>query len=219
MPRSTDPTGAMPPEAADGSLTLTVSPARAASRLRLAFAVMAAECVALLVLWWRLGGVAAIGPMFIYLLLFAAAITLLAVVWILLPYVLDPPRLSIAAGGITMKQRGRTVTIGWHDLGAITLKTVSDGRYGVQTRTVLSGPGTRQISFLPVFDVAPSALATYIRDAQAAVLGSTPPPLIENQNFLLFSKSFQRGVILLMLAIAAVFLLLILLMARGYPVR
>jgi hypothetical protein len=219
MQRSTDPTGAMPPTAPDGSVTLTVSPARAAAKMRLAFIVMAAECAALLVLWWRTGGVPAIGPIFIYVLLFAAAVTLLAVAWILLPYVLDPPRLSIAAGGITMKRLGRTVTIGWRELGAITLKTVSDGRYNVQTRTVLSGPGGREMSFLPVFDVAPLALATYIRNAQAAVLRSTPPPLIENQNFLLFSKIFQSRVILLMLGIVAVVLLLILLLARGSLVR
>jgi hypothetical protein len=179
MARSKDPQGQLPAPGADGSLTLTVSAAHRAATIRAGLGIIVLGGAGALFLWWQAAGTAVIGLPLQLEALAAGAIALLALAPLLTPDLLFPPRLTIDARGIGATRRGRTITIGWDELRAITLKTVPAGRGGrTQTVTMLSGPGATRITFLPIYGVAPRLLATYISDLQAAVRGTPPLPVL-----------------------------------------
>jgi len=183
MPALKDPTGAMPAAAADGSVTLTVSRARAAAAKRAALTIAGLGSAAVLFLWWQSGGALVLTLPLRLEALAVGAVALLALAPLLSLDLLFPPRLTIEARGIISVRRGRVTEIGWGELRGIMLKSVPAGRGGrTQTVTVLSGAGDKRIAVLPIFDVAPSVLAAYINEIHAAVGGEAPLPILRTSS-------------------------------------
>jgi hypothetical protein len=91
-----------------------------------------------------------------------ALIFIPAIPWILLT-LLYPTRLVIDASGITYRVAGRARRIAWAEIQGIDVRQVPvDRSGGRQTATDVRGAAGRKLIWMPVFGVAPVALAQYL---------------------------------------------------------
>ena len=94
-----------------------------------------------------------------------------AIPWMLLN-LLYPRRLVIDDGGITYRMGGRVRRMAWREIRRIDVREVAIDRFGGrQTMTDLQSAAGRTIAWLPVFGVAPVALADYLSARRSQVYG------------------------------------------------
>jgi len=180
MGQNNDPTGAVPAEDAEGRLVLTQTHALYAKS---ACAAFLAGCVALysLVFWYKFLALHAAPP--------AADIrgrvlgVLSSCAWPVLLWMLLklawPPSLTIDAQGITARNLARLRRLSWEEMREIRLAEVTVGRGGqVQTQTMISGPDFR-ISWMPVYGVAPKALAKYVAARRRQARPTLPLEIVD----------------------------------------
>jgi hypothetical protein len=174
MPRNVDPAGPLPPADADGRLVLAETKA---TIVKTAISAFGAGCVALynVLFWYKVLALHIVPPISDIRSRVFGIVSLLA--WPALPWLvlklLLPASLTIDADGILARGKTSLRRLGWEEIREIRLREITMGRGGkTQTQTIVIGPDFR-ISWMPVYGVAPKALADYLlerrRQARPAV--------------------------------------------------
>jgi len=172
--RNVDPRGKLPAADGDGRLVLEESKAVLA-KTALSALVMGFVALYALLFWYKALVLRIVPPVTDIRGRVYGVVSLLAwpgLFWLLLKLLLSA-RLTVDTEGIVFRDWKGALRLGWEDVREVRLREVVMGRGGkVQTRTLVMGPQDR-ISWMPVFGVAPRALAAYLierrREARPAV--------------------------------------------------
>jgi hypothetical protein len=168
MMRSTDPTGPVPAEDENGRLSLTETNANYAF---FAFATFTITCIAAgSVVFWYLylfqHGAPQITSQKLRIFGFIC-IVLVPFVPVCYLNLIYPPLLTIDDDGLNYRNLGKFKRIRWADIEAIDLKLIVNGRTRTTTtQTVIKAAGQR-VAWMPVFGIAPAALAAYLNQRRA----------------------------------------------------
>lgn len=167
-----DPAGAVPEPDAAGRIVLTETKTVAAGA---AIGLLVACGMAVLSVWffaslWA-GTLAPGWYLWLRVIAWIGLIFLPAIPWMLLN-LLYLRRLVIDDGGITDRMGGRVRHMAWGEIRRINVREVAINRSGGrQTMTDVQSAAGRTIAWLPVFGVAPVALAEYLSARRSQVCG------------------------------------------------
>ena len=167
-----DPAGAVPEPDAAGRIVLTETKTVAAGA---AIGLLVACGMAVLSVWffaslWA-GTLAPGWYLRLRVIAWIGLIFLPAIPWMLLN-LLYLRRLVIDDGGITDRMGGRVRHMAWGEIRRIDVREVAiDRSGGRQTMTDVQSAAGRTIAWLPVFGVAPVALAEYLSARRSQVCG------------------------------------------------